>query len=331
MESSLSTLTRVNNAFRSVFKLPGLELLVARITSGRVPASALARLAPNHYQYRSGSRRQVRRSGVELDLDISDFVDWYAYYGLVDPGQDVWFEHIEPNQVVVDVGANNGYLSLRLAQRVGPGGKVIAFEPHPANVARCRANHSLNAMEHLELVPLGLGDAEGETTMIEVRAANAGMNRMVATEVQVAEAARETEMAHETEAAHETETTQPAESLKAPGTTVRVTTLDRFFQARSSLSVDWIKIDVEGYEARVLRGAAATIARRRPGLFIEVDDSNLRAQGDSAAGLLKWVEDAGYEIRDAATGQPIPTGSALEGCHFDVLCLHTERSALPSH
>ena len=171
MEPTLSTRTRLNNAFRSVFKLPGLEPIMARITRGRVPTSVLARLAPNHYQYPSGSRRRVRRSGVELELDISDFVDWYAYFGLTDPGQDTWFEHIEPAQVVIDVGANNGYLSLRLARRVGRAGKVLAFEPHPGNVLRCLCNHSLNIMEPIELVPLGLGDKEGESTMIEVDAA----------------------------------------------------------------------------------------------------------------------------------------------------------------
>ena len=296
MEPSLSTRTRLNNAFRSVFKLPGLEPLILRVTRGRVPTSMLARLAPNHYQYGPGSHRRVRRSGVELDLDISDFVDWYAYFGLADPGQDVLFEHIQPNQVVLDVGANNGYLSLRLGQRVGPAGRVIAFEPHPHNVARCRSNHALNTMEHVELVPLGLGDTEGESTMIEVSASNAGMNRMATTAAQ------------------------------ADGTTVRVTTLDAFLRERTSLQVDWIKIDVEGYEARVLRGGAVTVARGRPGLFIEVDDANLRAQGDSAAGLLKWVEDAGYEIFDAVTRRPITSDSPLEGCHFDALCVHPGRA-----
>ena len=101
-----------------------------------------------------------------------------------------------------------------------------------------------------------------------------------------------------------------------------MTTLDGFLGERTSLPVDWIKIDVEGYEARVLRGAAATIARCRPGLFIEVDDANLRGQGDSAGGLLKWVEGTGYEILDAATGRPIASDSPLEGCHFDALCIH---------
>ena len=119
MEPTPSTRTRLNNTFRSVFKLPGLEPIMARITRGRVPTSVLARLAPNHSRYPSGSRRSVRRAGVELELDISDFVDWCAYFGLADPGQDRWFEHIKPAQVVIDVCTNNGHLSLRLTQRVG--------------------------------------------------------------------------------------------------------------------------------------------------------------------------------------------------------------------
>ena len=302
MEPSLSTRTRFNNALRSVFKLPGLEPIMARITRGRVPTSLLARLAPNHYQYEPGSRRVVRRSGVDLELDISDFVDWCAYFGLADPGQDAWFEHIKPDQVVVDVGANNGYLSLRLGRRVGQRGKVIAFEPHPGNVLRFLCNHSLNLMAPVELAPLGLGDQEGESTMIEVDDANAGMNRIVATVSGIPDA------------------------MKTRRRTVRVTTLDAFLNDRTALALDWIKIDVEGYEARVLRGAATTITRCRPGLFIEVDDANLRAQSDSAAGLLSWVEERGYEILDAATSRPIASNSPLEGCHFDALCIHPERT-----
>ena len=58
---------------------------------------------------------------------------------------------------------------------------MLAFEPHPGNVLRCLCNHSLNIMEPIELVPLGLGDKEGESMMIEVDAANAGMNRIVPT------------------------------------------------------------------------------------------------------------------------------------------------------
>jgi len=103
---------------------------------------------------------------------------------------------------------------------------VLSFEPHLDNVLRCLCNHSLNIMEPIELVPLGLGDREGESTMIEV----------------------------------------------------------------------------------------------------EVDDANLRAQGDSEGGLLEWVEGTGYEILDAATGRPIASDSPLEGCHFDALCIHPERT-----
>ncbi len=65
-----------------------------------------------------------------------------------------------------------------------------------------------------------------------------------------------------------------------------MTTLDEYLENRETFDIDWIEIDVEGYEARVLRGALHTIRRCRPGLFIEVDDRFLMAQGESAAGVL---------------------------------------------
>ncbi len=178
MGRSLTLCTRVNNAFRAPLKLPALESLVARVTRDRPPTSLLARLAPNHYQYRSGSNRRVERFGLALELDISDFVDWNIFYALADGGHDALIQHVERDETILDVGANNGCLSLRLAREVGPGGRVISFELHPHNVARFRANQNLNALANVELVEMGLGDSRQSLAMIEPDPTNAGMNRM---------------------------------------------------------------------------------------------------------------------------------------------------------
>jgi len=54
----------------------------------------------------------------------------------------------------------------------------------------------------------------------------------------------------------------------------------------------------------VLAGAARTLAEMRPVLFVEVDDRALRALGSSAAALVKYVEDAGYEMHELARDGP---------------------------
>ena len=141
---------------------------------------------------------------------------------------------------------------------------------------------------------MALGDSGQRLTMIEPDPTNTGMHRIA----------------------------PGPESKVAPR--VAVTTLDEFLRNRESFHIDWIKIDVEGYEARVVRGAISTIERCRPELFVEVDDRNLMAQGDSAVGVLRLLEQLGYDIHDAATGRTVGPDSDLEGCHIDVLCVHRQ-------
>ena len=86
-------------------------------------------------------------------------------------------------------------------------------------------------------------------------------------------------------------------------------------------SIDLIKIDVEGYEHEVLKGAKNTIAKYHPVLFVEIDENNLIQQNSSAGILIKELEDVGYSIKRADTLEPIgPNYRKFENCHFDVIC-----------
>ena len=74
--------------------------------------------------------------------------------------------HVQAGDVCVDAGANCGWFSLLLAQRVGPSGKVIAIEAAPANVRRLRANVELNGAEGIvEVVNAACADEKGEITL----------------------------------------------------------------------------------------------------------------------------------------------------------------------
>ena len=59
----------------------------------------------------------------------------------------------------------------------------------------------------------------------------------------------------------------------------------------------------------------------RPKLFVEVGDTLLRNQGDSAGALLGQLQRLGYEMVGAATGAPVISGAGVRP-HFDVLCVH---------
>jgi hypothetical protein len=102
---------------------------------------------------------------------------------------------------------------------------------------------------------------------------------------------------------------------------VPVTTLDRFVSDAGLDRIDLIKVDVEGFELHMLRGAEAVIKQFRPRLFVELSDENLREQGGKAAELVRWLADHGYALENAETGEPVHAGPALDGCFFDVIGL----------
>jgi hypothetical protein len=110
------------------------------------------------------------------------------------------------------------------------------------------------------------------------------------------------------------------------GIPVRSWTIDEILSDRGWPSVSLIKIDVQGSEVRVLRGAQETLRRYHPALFIEVDDDALLKAGFSADILFDEIEAHGYRIYDPArTEAPITRTEASIARkalgYSDYLCL----------
>jgi FkbM family methyltransferase len=136
--------------------------------------------------------------------------------------------------VLVDAGANWGYFPLFLAARSGFRGHILAVEPFPASAAALAGVIAATGIGHLvEPLAIALGAAPGRAAMsAEVFTGNNRISRDGAVEV-------------------------PVE------------TLDRVVAARKLDRLGLLKIDVEGAEADVIRGAAQTIARHRPVIVFE--------------------------------------------------------------
>lgn len=196
---------------------------------------------------------------------------------------------LRPGGFVIDAGANFGHYALVAATALGPDGLVLAFEPHPDAFALLAANRDLLSHPNLVAVQAGLGAMDG-TLPIWTDAANPGGHSFL------------------------------DQNLRAAGApaTVRVYRLDSYLaQHHAGRAPDLIKIDVQGFEARVVQGAAETIRRHRPAVLCEITPDALALAGDSVAGLLAVFRDAGYApdvIGPAAgTGEEIdyPTLEAL--------------------
>jgi FkbM family methyltransferase len=129
--------------------------------------------------------------------------------------------HLRDGGVFVDVGANVGTYALALARDAGASGKVIAIEPHPLTHARLAFNHAASGFAQVKLVQAAAGAEDGEL-LIETDGDNLGASHIVADD--------------------------------ASGRAIRVPSLRllRILQEAGVSSVDALKIDVEGYEDRVL-------------------------------------------------------------------------------
>jgi FkbM family methyltransferase len=131
--------------------------------------------------------------------------------------------HVPADGVFVDVGANVGTYALVLARHVGAGGKVIAIEPHPVTFARLEFNDGASSCTQTRLVAAAAGPTDGEL-LIETDGDNLGASHIVAG-------------------------TATAQTIKVPSLRLR-----RILDEAGVAKVDALKIDVEGFEDRVLIG-----------------------------------------------------------------------------
>jgi FkbM family methyltransferase len=168
--------------------------------------------------------------------------------------------YLRHGMVVVDVGANVGELTAVAAECVGPSGRVIAFEPSPANVERLRERFA--ALPYVEVRHAAVSDRAGSLTF-HLDADNAKRHSLYASIVSV-----------------------PGSSIVVPS--VRLDDLDEHRR------VDFIKIDAQGAEGRILAGARTLIERDHPVLLFELWPSGMLAAGTPPAGVLALLDALGY-------------------------------------
>jgi FkbM family methyltransferase len=131
--------------------------------------------------------------------------------------------HAPTGGVFVDVGANVGTYAMVLARHVGAGGRVIAVEPHPVTHARLAFNNAASGYRQVKLVAAAAGPSDGEL-MIETDGDNLGASHIVTSEIS-------------------------GKAIKVPSLRLR-----RILDEAGVSRVDALKIDVEGFEDRVLTG-----------------------------------------------------------------------------
>ena len=223
---------------------------------------AMARLLGRSFLPRSTVLKARMPAGFDM-LWTSASVD--ALVGAQTIG---WDEHvlqtllplIGANDVVYDIGANAGYMALSVAQR-HPGARVVAFEPLPVLANALVAAAQLNDFRSLSVVQAVLTDTDGEMEFyLPTHSIHASLKSREATATRL---------------------------------TVKAFALDSLVESGEIPPPDVIKIDVEGAEFDMLRGAQAMLRKHLPALVFECDENSKRF-GSSPSEVVNFLYGLGY-------------------------------------
>lgn len=208
---------------------------------------------------------------VKMRLDPEDLGPrWILQTGQYETASfDMVREHLSNGATFIDVGANFGIYSLKAAPVVGAAGHVIAVEPNPEAVRLLQANIAASEAHMVTVAPVACSDAESTLDLYVAPKANTGETSLSKTN-----AAQEGAISH---------------SYK-----VRARPLDDIIRESGVTRVDAIKIDVEGAEYLVLKGAQQTLDRFHPMLLVEIVERQLRAMGTSSAQVKELLRAHGY-------------------------------------
>lgn len=188
-------------------------------------------------------------------------------------------EHLEPDDIAYDIGANIGVVSLLLAlHRPTGSGRVHSFEPEPTNHERLRRNIELNGLaDRVAAHRPALGAEEGEAELFVRPGAGEGRHSMAASK-------------------------GAKGSIRVP-----MSTLFAFARACGE-APDFLKIDVEGAEGLVLAGMEGLLPDHRPReIFLEIHPKGGGDRMPSGEPIGEWLGERGYrmvwERRDGSRAQ----------------------------
>ena len=175
---------------------------------------------------------------------------------------------LQPGMTVVDIGAHGGYFSLMGASRVGPAGKVYAFEPYPASFEELQRNIELNGYKSIHAVRKAVSDRTGVRKLL-VNPKGSDRHSLYAGE----------------------------SAWKPNSPEVETTSLDDFLETCNWPRVDLIKMDIEGAEPAALAGMEQTLERCGVRFLItEFSPSALKAAGFEPRGFLQELTDMGFSL-----------------------------------
>jgi FkbM family methyltransferase len=207
--------------------------------------------------------------GSCMELDLGEYMQRRFYYRCYEAPEVRFFRRwLRPGDMVVDAGAHVGLFTLLAGRLVAPTGEVHAFEPVPINFERLAHNVTLNGLANVRLNPVALGDTAGDVIL--------GLDdeRLVG----------ESTCDYTIGGKHE--------AVRVP-----VETLDSYLGQSGDRRVRLAKIDVEGFESRVIKGLGETLLKAPPeAIMFEINAKMLLGHGSSPTEIIEELESHGYRL-----------------------------------
>ncbi|MGH2953095.1 MAG: FkbM family methyltransferase [Solirubrobacterales bacterium] len=232
-----------------------------------------------------GPELETTRRGIRWHLDLREGIDFAIWLlGAFEPGtRRAYTRMIEPGDVVVDIGANVGAHTLQFATLVGDAGRVIAFEPTAFAFRKLEANLALNPdlAQRVTAVQAALVGAPGESLPAQLYSSwPLGSSGDL----------------------------HPKHRGEARGTEgARAATLDELLREAAVERVDLLKIDVDGHECDVLRGAGETLRAHSPPILLELAPYIFEDAGSSVGELTGLIDEAGYALFEFRDSRALPS------------------------
>jgi FkbM family methyltransferase len=255
---------------------PTFSLIVKTANKIRLASSLYRVLQAARSLVGAGDIVQVSRHGLNWELDLREGIDLaiFVFGSFERETSRALKKLLKPGSIVLDIGANIGAHTLDLGRLVGPTGRVFAFEPTTYAFGKLKRNLALN--------PQISGRVVAEQARLTCQSKIDRSVEIYSSWKVVGEERRHPKhlgIAHSTAAA-------------------AVLTLDDYCRNAHLSGIDFIKLDVDGFETEVLSGGIQTLRRDLPTICLELAPYALEERGSSLNELLEILRNLGYRLRN---------------------------------
>jgi FkbM family methyltransferase len=200
--------------------------------------------------------------GIKYEIDLREVIDSSLFYSgtFEEPEERIIDSICKPGMIAFDIGANIGYHTFKMASLVKPDGLVYAFEPTHWAFEKLIRNAKLNpAINNIKYFRLGLSEKDENNRQLAFRSSYRTDGKQVEKEEEIS-----------------------------------LVKLDTFMMNNGISNLDFIKMDVDGYECKVIRGALNSLREFQPFILFEICPALMITNGDRPADLAGDLDSIGY-------------------------------------